>query len=135
MEGMPDGYLLPTTPPHVNRDREDDEALDQTPPPDHDDWLVLARLGRRYTRMRWEQRRRMKIEREFARASAAEAPNGLSAPPRMSELDHHPDEGYPEDQPPPDHEGWIEACANGMRASRERWEKRRRSNLSAPAES
>jgi hypothetical protein len=28
--------------------------------------------------------------------------------------------------PPPDHEGWVEACANGLRAIRERREKRRR---------
>lgn len=28
--------------------------------------------------------------------------------------------------PPPDHEGWVEACANGLRAMRERREKRRR---------
>lgn len=37
----------------------------------------------------------------------------------------HDDE--PVDQtPPPDHEGWLEACESGWRFTRERREKRRR---------
>ena len=28
--------------------------------------------------------------------------------------------------PPPDHEGWLEACENGWRMTRERRERRRR---------
>ena len=42
-------------------DREE-EALDQTPPPDHEGWLEARESGLRWTRKRWELRRRMKLE-------------------------------------------------------------------------
>ena len=38
--------------------------LDQTPPPDHEGWLEARESGLRWTRKRWELRRRMKLERE-----------------------------------------------------------------------
>ena len=49
------------------------------------------------------------------------------SPPGGSSVDVAFDSGQPLDQtPPPDHEGWLEACENGWRMTRERREKRRR---------
>jgi hypothetical protein len=36
------------------------------------------------------------------------------------------DKGLIDQTPPPDHEGWLEACENGWRMTRERRERRRR---------
>ena len=48
-------------------------------------------------------------------------------PPIPSSIDVAWDENDLGDQtPPPDHEGWLEACENGWRLTRERRERRRR---------
>jgi hypothetical protein len=49
----------------------EEEFLDQTPPPDHEGWLEARESGLRWTRKRWELRRRMKLEHDAAEALAA----------------------------------------------------------------
>jgi hypothetical protein len=60
--------IAPEIPSVPDSSWDEEESLDQTPPPDHEEWLAVARLGRRATRMRWEMRRRMKVEREAREA-------------------------------------------------------------------
>lgn len=61
--------------PFVGKAEED---LDQTPPPDHEGWLEARESGLRWTRKRWELRRRMKLERDAAEARAATADPGAA---------------------------------------------------------
>lgn len=50
--------------------------LDQTPPPDHEGWLEARENGLRWTRKRWELRRRLRLEEDAAEARAATADPG-----------------------------------------------------------
>ena len=54
-------------------DWDDNLPVDQTPPPDHEDFEAVAELGRRAMRERWERRRRNRLAQlEQDRAAAKE---------------------------------------------------------------
>jgi hypothetical protein len=58
-----------------------EEGFDETPPPDHDDFLAVRANGLRAIGRRWEMRRRRKVESDAAGVVMTEAPREAAVPP------------------------------------------------------